>query len=158
MIQVRSFVQLFFMLKKSSMTVKDIMTKKVFFVQPGTQLNFLSGLMDWNRIRHVPVVDGQRRLIGLVTHRDLLNACTSSLGQLAEDEQRKIFQWVQVKEIMQTNVITISPQADLGVAARIMLDKKIGCLPVIEDEKLVGIVTEADFIQFVEKFFKKDKS
>jgi CBS domain-containing protein len=90
--------------------------------------------MNLGRIRHMPIVDGEGRLLGLVTHRDLLAA--------GDDPARKI------SDVMQTDVKTISPDTPAHEAAYLLLRYAIGCVPVIDDDsKLVGIVTEVDFVR-----------
>ncbi|HLG18443.1 MAG TPA: CBS domain-containing protein [Bdellovibrionota bacterium] len=127
--------------------VKDIMTSEVFFVHPDDKLDLAEDLMRWQRIRHVPVVDQSRHVVGMLTHRDLLKAAVSSLARLPKNRQEEIFAHVIVKEIMRKKVLTTTPETDLREVAALMLDTKVGCLPVINHEKrLVGIVTEADFL------------
>ena len=99
------------------------------------------------RIRHLPVVrDGC--LVGLVTHRDLLAASFSIFAEVEASEQRRVFTTVRVVEAMHRDVVTVSPGLAVAKAARILLENKYGCLPVVgEKNDLLGIVTEADFLR-----------
>jgi CBS domain-containing protein len=99
------------------------------------------------RIRHLPVVR-QRRLVGIITHRDLLAASFSIFAEVDRGEQRRIFSTVRVVELMHRDVVTVQPDLAVAEAARILLDNKYGCLPVVDDGgALIGIVTEADFLR-----------
>jgi len=103
--------------------------------------------MSLARIRHLPVLRGER-LVGLVTHRDILRAMCSVFADLDNPEQHDVLRNIPVREIMSANVRTVSPDADAADAGRAMLRDKLGCLPVVEEaDRLVGIITEADFVE-----------
>jgi CBS domain-containing membrane protein len=132
-----------------TMRVRDLMSKDVFVLYADDNMLLAEEMMHWKRIRHVPVVDRQHNLIGLVTQRDVLRASISTIAQLSQSETREVQTHILLKNIMRTSVLTISPTADIKEAARVMLDEKIGCLLVAEHNHLVGILTEADFLKFV---------
>ena len=94
------------------MKAKDIMTTKLFTLKADHKLDLASDVMDWQRIRHVPIVDDSHNLEGLLTHRDLLNASISSLAKMTDKEQREIHEQIPVSTIMKTNMITVSPEDD----------------------------------------------
>jgi CBS domain-containing membrane protein len=131
------------------MQVKDLMSKDIFVLYADDNLLLAEEIMQWKRIRHVPVVDRHYNLKGLVTHRDMLRASISTLAQLSRSETRDIQAHILLQDIMQTQVFTISPEADIKEAARVMWQEKIGCLLVAEAEQLVGILTEADFLKYI---------
>ncbi len=116
--------------------VADLMTRELVTLEETDDLGLAEALVDLVRVRHLPVVHGGR-LVGLVTHRDLLRA-------LAEGKNRR----VTAADVMRREVRTVTPHTPLREAGEAMLDYKIGCLPVVEDGKLVGIVTEADLVKF----------
>ena len=126
--------------------VRDLMTDKVFTLRPQDDLMALYDLMDTQHIRHVPIVDRDKDLVGLVTHRDLTR---SALG--TEDAplslQRDMLTRRKIREIMATEIETVEPDEDLRAAAELLIENKIGCLPVVEGTHLVGILTESDFVR-----------
>jgi CBS domain-containing membrane protein len=131
------------------MRVKDLMSTDVFVLYAEDSLLIAEEMMQWRRIRHVPVVDRESNLQGLITHRDILRASISTIAELSSGERRAVQAGIMLQEIMRTNVFTIGPEADIKDAARVMLEEKIGCLLVVQDRQLVGILTEADFLKYV---------
>lgn len=129
--------------------ISDLMTRAVFTLTPLQSLPLAEAMMGLLHVRHVPVVDEERRLVGLVTHRDLLAAKISALTPLTPEERSTLELSVPVSRVMRTNVWTIGPDALAINAVRIMREHQFGCLPVVVDEKLVGIVTEADLLSLV---------
>ena len=131
----------------SEMSVADLMTTDVVTLTEDETLAHAQRCMARGRIRHLPVVrEGQ--LTGLITHRDLLAASFSIFAEVDASEQRRVFDTVRVVEAMHRDVVTVSPGLPVSKAARILLENKYGCLPVVDDEqKLQGIVTEADFLR-----------
>jgi len=127
--------------------VRDLMTREVQTLGHNDRLELADDLMKMERIRHLPVVDeDDGRLIGIVSQRDLFRgALVRALG-FGEHGQKKILESLRVKEVMHTDVATVGPDAHVREAARLMLDRKIGCVVVMEGERLVGIVTESDFV------------
>jgi CBS domain-containing protein len=102
------------------------------------------------RVRHLPVLDDdEQRLVGIVTQRDLFrDALAHALGY-GKPAQRKILDTLAVKDVMATEVVTIRSDASLVYAARVLTERKIGCLPVVDDGRLVGILTEGDFVALI---------
>jgi len=98
-------------------------------------------------VRHVPVVDREGELVGLVTHRDLARGVLGRTQELPIGVEEDLLRRRRVGEIMVTEPDTIEPETPLREAAEIMLENKIGCLPVTEGTHLVGILTEADFVR-----------
>lgn len=105
-------------------------------------------IMALGEIRHLPVVHGDR-LVGIVTQRDILRASLSSLIQHKLEDLSAFRRGVSVAEIMTSPVITVTPDVKVNEAAEIMAERKIGCLPVVEErDKLVGLVTETDILNY----------
>ena len=136
------------------MHVRDIMTEPVVVIGLTDNLKVADDIMRWKHVRHLPVVDDAGRLVGLITHRDLLRACVSSIAGISEREQQSLLRGIPVREIMRADMYTVEPDANLRQAAQMMLDHKIGCVLVVEGDKLVGILTEADFVRYLLELLK----
>jgi CBS domain-containing protein len=134
------------------MKVSDLMTTAVFTLRLDKQVFIAQQIMDWAHIRHVPVVDHLGRVVGLVSHRDILRASVSTVSsKVAKLEQRQHLAGIAVREIMQAKVRTISPDTSVQEAAKLMLKEKIGCLPVVNaEQELLGVITEHDMLRLVE--------
>lgn len=128
------------------MHIRELMSTDLVTLTEDETLAHAQRCMARGRIRHLPVVrDG--RLVGLLTHRDLLAASFSIFAEVDQTEQRRIFVTVPVVEAMHRDVISVPPDLPVKKAAEILLENKYGCLPVVEaNGTLVGIVTEADFL------------
>ena len=128
-------------------TVQDIMSAEVTTLGRNDTLLLAKDIMNLGRIRHFPVVEDDE-LVGVVSQRDLYRASLGTVMQYGEKAQRAFLESVAVKEIM-VDPISIGPDATVRDAARLMMEHKIGCLPVLKDSRLVGIVTETDMLQVV---------
>jgi CBS domain-containing membrane protein len=132
----------------TQLRVRDLMTKGVFAVEVDDNLATVSDLMDERSIRHAPVVqDG--RLIGLISHRDLLRYALRGQAGAPPEVERAAQLTLTAGEIMTREVATARPEEDIRDAARVMVENKYGCLPVLEGSRLVGILTESDFVRFL---------
>lgn len=137
--------------------IKDIMTREVYTLNTTQSLDLVRSLMKIKHIRHIPIVNADHQFVGLLTHRDLLAHTVSRLADLDYEEQNALDQNIPLGEVMTTDIITVSPNLDLPTALDLMLEHKIGCLPVVtEDDKLVGIVTEADFLLLSKKLLNSE--
>ena len=111
-------------------------------------LGLADDVMRLGRIRHMPVT-ARGRLVGIVSQRDLFRAAISSVLQFRVGVEREWLAKIPVREIMTSRLFTIGPAAPIREAAELMLDKRIGCLPVVENEKLVGLLSETDCMQYL---------
>jgi CBS domain-containing protein len=125
--------------------VRDLMTEKVFTVTPADDLATLYDLMDSRRVRHVPVVEDEE-LVGLVTTVELSRCALGKVDDLPLSEERAMLRRRHIRDIMLGEPDTIEPDMPLQDAAEMLLESKVGCLPVVEGMHLVGIITEADFV------------
>ncbi len=129
--------------------VADLMATEVHTIGPATSLGDAWGLMKRCRIRHLPVVDDLGRAVGLVTHRDLLGAASSAVGESDEATRLRRLGWLTAHEVMETHLVVTTPDELAGAAGQRMLAAKIGCLPVVDDTgRLAGIVTVEDFLRW----------
>jgi CBS domain-containing membrane protein len=128
------------------------MSPVVEILSVGDTIDLAERHMRLGRIRHLPVVDGQQRLVGLITHRKLLAAWLSH-GDPAHESHRALAREVPVEMLMETDVVTVGPDTPLATVAALMDSKKIGCVPVVQSGRVVGIITEADFVKLARKMF-----
>ena len=118
--------------------IGQFMTQDLYTVRPDDIVDFAASLMDWRHVRHVPVEDAEGQLVGLVSHRCLLRLFAQ--GRVGGEDK------LTVGEVMDKEPTTVTPDTPTVDAIRIMREKRLACLPVTRDGKLVGIVTEHDFI------------
>jgi CBS domain-containing protein/gamma-glutamylcysteine synthetase len=135
----------------SYQTVAQLMSTDLFTVRPDDLVDLAASVMEWRHIRHVPVEDDEGRLVGLISHRDLLRLLAQGLLSRSAKE-------VTVKEIMVRDLVTVAPETPALEALAMMRRRKVGCLPVVENERLVGIITAYDFLalsaEIIEKWLK----
>ncbi|MDA0998896.1 MAG: CBS domain-containing protein [bacterium] len=130
------------------MKVRDIMTTQVDTLDRNDTLSLAEDLMNMKRYRHLPVLeDGE--LVGIVTQRDLFLAGLSTAMGFGIKVKKEFLKTVLVKEVMVDEVITVAPDVDVRDAARLMLERQIGCLPVVEGGKLMGIISESDLVAMI---------
>src|SRR6516162_6169537 len=126
--------------------VRDVMTAEVTTLQRNDKLTLADDIMRLGRIRHLPVLDEDGRLAGIVSQRDLFRGALAKALGYGERAQRQLMDTLVVKELMTSDVITTTPDTPLTDAAHVLVERKIGCLPVVEAGRLVGIITEGDFV------------
>jgi len=132
----------------SYQTVGQFMATDLFTVRPDDLVDLAASLMDWRHIRHVPVEDEDGHLVGLVTHRGLLRLLSRSSNAPGRSS-------LTVRQIMKANPTSVSSTTPTLEAIEIMRRSKIGCLPVVDDNQLVGIVTSYDFLTATASLFKQ---
>ncbi len=133
---------------QSYQTVGQFMATDLFTLRPDDLVDLAASVMDWRHIRHVPVEDEEGRLVGLVTHRALLRL-------FSRGTQTQNTNPLTVREIMKTDPITASSTMLTLEALELMRGNKVGCLPVVDDNQLVGIVTSFDFLDASARLFKE---
>jgi len=131
-----------------STPVRSIMEEKIVTISANESLSTVEDIMRLGRVRHMPVVSGGK-LVGVVSERDLLRASLSSLSSHRKNERKAFLYAIEIGRVMSQPPIVIGPDASIQQAARTMAEAKIGCLPVVEGDDLVGIVTETDVLRWV---------
>ena len=126
--------------------VRDIMQEKVVTICAGDSLSTVEDIMRLGEVRHVPVVRAGK-LVGIVSERDLLRVSLSDLTSFGGDERRAFLEALDVSRVMSQPPLVIEPGAPVRLAALIMAENKIGCLPVMQGDDLVGLVTETDVLR-----------
>jgi len=127
--------------------IKELMTSPVYSLRETDTLQNARVLMEKKRIRHVPITTANNVFRGLITNRDVLANTISHLANIDPATQDEIDAGIPLQEIMRTDVHTLTQDQTVREAAHILYNHKYGCLPVLDDGKLVGIVTEADFLR-----------
>jgi len=132
----------------NSLLVRDIMQTSFVTVSAGDTLSTVEDIMTLGGVRHMPVVRSGV-LVGVVSERDLLRASLSNLTAFRHEERRAFLQVVEITRVMSAPPIVIAPGAEIERAARLLAEKRIGCLPVVDEGKLVGLVTETDVLRCI---------
>jgi len=131
-----------------NLRVRNLMSSNVHSVREKDSLAAVYNLMNDYDVRHVPVTDSDEDLVGLISHRDLLRSAMIEQGNLTLSMEQDLLKNTSAREVMMTAVATIEADEDLTSAAQLMTENKYGCLPVVEGRRLVGILTESDFVRF----------
>jgi acetoin utilization protein AcuB len=140
------------------MLVKDRMSVHPLTISEDESIFGAHHYMQDQNVRHLPVVNKTDKMVGLVTEDDLLKAEPSGVTLLSVWEINSLLNKVKVKDVMVRDVITTSEDMPIEEAAHLMMEHKIGCLPVLRDGKLVGLITETDIFQtFMELFSARQK-
>jgi acetoin utilization protein AcuB len=128
------------------MLVKERMTLHPLTMEPTASITEAHRYMKENNIRHLPIVDKRNRLVGLITRETLTQAMPSSVTTLSIWEMNYALNKLKVRDVMVKDVITVEENLSIEKAARVMAENKIGCLPVMRDQALVGIITDIDML------------
>lgn len=134
--------------KHNYFKVEQYMTTDLFTVSPDEPVDLIAQLMEWQRIRHVPVEDHEHRMVGLVSYRALLRL-------LSDPEVARRAHSISAADIMKKDPLTVSPVMPTLRAIEIMRQYGVGCLPVVHDGRLVGIVTEHDFMEIAGQLLER---
>jgi acetoin utilization protein AcuB len=140
------------------MLVRERMTRNPIFIRPDTTVTDAQALMKREKIHHLPVMDKDEKLVGIVTEKDLLYASPSVATTLSVYEMTSLLARLRVDRVMSRDVVTVTEDVPLEEAARIMADRRIGGLPILRGKALVGMITESDLFRiFIELFGARQK-
>ncbi len=129
--------------------VREIMMGSPVTLKPEDTLNLANDVISLGRIRHIPVVE-DGRLVGLLSERDLMGAAATTIFGLKQRSKSALLKSVLIKDVMKKKVVTVKPNTSVKETARLMKKKKIGCVPVLDEGNLVGLVTTTDILRYVE--------
>lgn len=130
------------------MRVRDLMTVQVVTLDVDETLSLADDIMRLGRIRHMPIVS-KGHLVGILSQRDLFRAAISSALKPRPEEERQWLATVAVRDVMTSPAITISADASIRKAVGLMLEKRIGCLPVVQGAKIAGLLSETDCLRYL---------
>ncbi len=123
------------------------MAEKIVTISADDSLSTVEDIMTLGRVRHMPVVRGGT-LVGVVSQRDLLRASLSNLTEFGSEQRRAFLQVVEINRVMSSPPIVVDPDATPEEPALVIAEKKIGCLPVLDGQVLVGMLTETDLLRY----------
>lgn len=132
----------------TTIKVEEFMSTDLFTVQDDALIELVAEIMDWRKIRYMPVEDGKGMLVGLITSRKLLRHFAHCYKIVGKD-------LMSVKDIMIEKPLTVTPETSIIDAMAKMRNNKIGCLPVVKGKELVGIITEMDFLRITSRLLER---
>jgi CBS domain-containing protein len=135
------------------MLVRQIMQRDVATLGASDTLDLADDIMRLGRIRHLPVTEAGH-VVGILSQRDLYRAGISSLLQLGRTEEQRFLAKVPVRAVMTPSPYLIAPDASVRAAVETMLEQKIGCLPVVEGGRLVGLLAESDCLRYLDQLLR----
>jgi CBS domain-containing protein len=127
--------------------VSEIMQREIATLREDDEMTVADDVMRLGQVRHMPVLSGEK-LVGIVSNRDLLAASLTTALEFGARERRTFLRQVDVREVMTRDVVSVGPDMPIAKAARILIERRIGCLPVVKGEnQLVGLVTETSLLR-----------
>ena len=129
--------------------VREIMMGSPVTLKPDETLDLANDVISLGRIRHIPIME-DGRLVGVLSERDMMGAATTTIFGLKRKSKSALLKSVLIKDVMKKKVVTVKPDTPIKDAAHLMKEKKIGCVPVVNEGSLVGLVTTTDILRYVE--------
>jgi len=128
------------------MKVEDLMTREVVTLTEEQYLRDAIAVLQRHRIRHVPVVSGEK-VIGILTDRDVKRASPSALSGIDQSQYDRVLTTTRVGQVMTRDPFTVTPSTPIKDAVKVLIDRKYSALPVVEHDRLVGIITGTDMLR-----------
>ncbi len=135
------------------MTIERRMTLNPVTISPDASVVEASELMKKEKVHRLPVLDKDKKLVGVISEKDILYASPSPASSLSIHEMAYLLSQLTVRKLMTKNPVTISKDVPVEEAARIMVDEDLSCLPVVEGDRLVGIVSKSDLFKILIELF-----
>lgn len=135
------------------MTIEYRMSRNPITVSPDANVNEARDLMKKNKVHRLPVLDKDKKLVGIISEKDILFASPSPASSLSIHEMAYLLSKLTVKKLMTRNPVTVSKDIPVEEAARIMADEDLSALPVVDGDKLVGIVSKSDLFKILIELF-----
>jgi len=135
------------------MIIERRMTRNPVTATPDMSIAEASALMKQEKVHRLPVLDKEKKLVGIITEKDILYATPSPASSLSIHEMAYLLSKLTVKKLMSKNVVTINKDTTVEEAARMMVDQDLSSLPVLEGDKLIGIVTKSDMFKILLELF-----
>ena len=135
------------------MTIERRMTLNPVTISPDASVVEASELMKKEKVHRLPVLDKDKKLVGVISEKDILFASPSPASSLSIHEMAYLLSQLTVRKLMTKNPVTISKDVPVEEAARIMVDEDLSCLPVVEGDRLVGIVSKSDLFKILIELF-----
>jgi CBS domain-containing protein len=129
---------------------REIMMGSPVTLTPDDTLDLANDVISLGRIRHIPVMDGGK-LVGLLSERDLIGAAANRIFGLKQKSRSALLKAELIKNVMKKRVVTVAPETPIKELARLMAEKKIGCVPVVDHGTLVGLVTTTNVLRYLEE-------
>jgi CBS domain-containing protein len=136
-------------------TVADLMITNLVTLKENDSLAKAKELMHEKNIRNIPIVDDEGECVGMLTQREYLRHAFHLVSQFGTQLLLKKEQQTPIANAMNRDILTVSPETDLDMAAEFFIENKYGCLPVTQNGKLVGILTPVDFVKLAHKMLKE---
>ncbi len=136
------------MKNEKKVTVSEIMMGSPVTLAPDDTLDLANDVISLGRIRHIPIVD-DGKLVGLISERDLIGAAANRIFGLKQESRSALLKSELIKNVMKKRVVTVTPDTPIKEAARLMADKKVGCVPVLRKGALVGLVTTTNVLHYL---------
>jgi acetoin utilization protein AcuB len=131
------------------MIIERRMTRNPVTASPDMSVADASALMKREKVHRLPVLDKERKLVGIISEKDILYASPSPVSTLSIHEMAYLLSQLTVKKLMTRDVVTITKDTTVEEAARLMVDQDLSSLPVLEDGKLIGIISKSDLFKIL---------